>query len=71
MTLLCIVTDTHLAKHRLCCIKFGISLNTNKCAFMVFLGIILGLVDPKKIQAIVQMFVPSNPQQIQVFNKMA
>jgi hypothetical protein len=38
---------------------------------MVFLGIILGLVDPKKIQAIVQMFVPSNPQQIQVFNKMA
>ncbi len=49
MTLLCIVTDTHLAKHRLCCIKFGISLNTNKCAFMVFLGIILGLVVPKGV----------------------
>ncbi len=27
--------------------------------------------NPKKIQAIVQMFVPSNPQQIQVFNWMA
>jgi hypothetical protein len=44
--------DTHLAKHRLCflkCRKFGISLNPNKCAFMVFLGIILGLIVPKGV----------------------
>jgi hypothetical protein len=44
--------DTHLAKHRLCflkCSKFGISLNPNKCAFMVFLGTILGLIVPKGV----------------------
>ncbi len=43
---------------------------------MVFSGIILGfivskgrkLLDPKKIQAIVNMLPPKNPQQIQVFN---
>ncbi len=30
------------------------------------------LLDPKKIQAIVNMFVPTNPQQIQIiFNDMA
>jgi hypothetical protein len=45
---------------------------------MVFLGMILRfivskegkLLDPKKIQAIVQMHVPTNPQKIQVFNGM-
>jgi hypothetical protein len=56
--------DIHLQNRRLCfqkCKEFGISLNPNKCAFMVFLGMILGfiiskegkLLDPMKIQAIV------------------
>ncbi len=46
---------------------------------MVFPGMILGfivsnegkLLDSKKIQAIVNMLPPKNPQQIQVFNGMA
>ncbi len=46
---------------------------------MVFLEMILGfiiskegkLLDPKKIQAIVNIPPPKNPQQIQVFNGMA
>jgi hypothetical protein len=54
-------------------------MNLNKCAFMVFLGMILGfiafkegkLLDPKKIQAIVDMLPRKNPKQIQVFNGMA
>jgi hypothetical protein len=65
--------DIHLQKLKLCfqkCKEFGISLNLDKCAFMVFSGMILGfivskegkLLDPKKIQAIVQMFIPLNPQ---------
>jgi hypothetical protein len=38
--------DIHLVKPKLCfqkCREFGISLNLNKCAFMVFLGMIPGL----------------------------
>jgi hypothetical protein len=43
---------------------------------MVFLRMILEFIvskdyklqDPKKIQAIIQMLIPTNPQQIQVFN---
>jgi hypothetical protein len=54
-------------------------LNPDKCAFMVFLGMILGfiiskerkLMDPKKIQAIINMPPPKNLQHIQVFNGMA
>ncbi len=46
-----------------------ISLNLDKCAFIVFSGMILGLIvlkegkllNPKKIQAIIQMHVPTNP----------
>jgi hypothetical protein len=46
---------------------------------MVFSGMILGfivlkkgkLTNPKKIQVIVNMPPPKNPQQIQVFNGMA
>jgi len=46
---------------------------------MVFLGMILGFIvskegklpNPKKIQAIVNMPPPKNPQQIQIFNGMA
>ncbi len=54
-------------------------MNLDKCAFMVFSGMILGfivskkrkLLDPKKIQAILNMPPPKNPQKIQVFNGMA
>jgi hypothetical protein len=54
------------------CREFGINLNPNKCAFIVFLGMILGfiiskdskLLDSKKIQAIVWMPIPTNAQQI-------
>ncbi len=74
--------ESHLQKLKLCfqkCIEYGISLNINKCAFMVFLGIILGFIISKKkklpnlnkIKAIVNMPPPKNPQQIQVFNGMA
>jgi hypothetical protein len=52
--------DIHLHKLKLCfqkCKEFKISLNPNKCTFMVFLGMILRfiiskqgkLLDPKKI----------------------
>jgi hypothetical protein len=52
--------ESHLWKFRLCfkkCREYGISLNIDKCAFMVFSGTILGfiiskerkLLDPKKI----------------------
>jgi hypothetical protein len=37
--------ESHLQKLKLCfqkCREYGISLNPNKCAFMVFLGMILG-----------------------------
>jgi len=56
--------------------KNGINQNPNKCAVMVFSDMILGFIiskegklrDPKKIQAIVNMPPPKNPQQIQIFN---
>jgi hypothetical protein len=74
--------ESDLHKLRLCfqkCIEYGINMNLNKCAFMVFLRKILGfivskegkLLDPKKIQTIVNMSPPKNPQHIQVFNGMA
>ncbi len=74
--------ESHLQKVKLCfqkCKEYGISLNPKKCAFMVFSGMILGfivskevkLLDPKKIQVIVNMPPPKNPQQIQIFNGMA
>jgi hypothetical protein len=67
--------ESHLQKLGLCfqkCREYGISLNLNKCAFMVVSGMILGfivskegkLLDPKKIQAIVNMPPHKNPQQI-------
>jgi hypothetical protein len=66
----------HLQKLILCfqkCKEYGISLNPDKCAFMVFLRTILGFIvskegkilDPKKIQAIINMPPPKNPQEIQ------
>ncbi len=65
--------DSHLQKLKLCfqkCREYGIGLNPKKCAFMVFLGMILGYIVskegklpyPKKIQAIVNMPPPKNPQ---------
>ncbi len=64
--------ESHLQKLRLCfqkCRERGISLNLDKCAFMVFLGMILGFIvskegklpNPKRIQAIVNMPPPKNP----------
>jgi hypothetical protein len=52
--------ESHLRKLKLCfqkCKEYGINLNPHKCAFMVFLGMILGFIvskegklpDPKKI----------------------
>jgi hypothetical protein len=46
---------------------------------MVFSGLVLGFIESKegkipnfkKVQAIMNMLVPTNPQQIQVFNGMA
>jgi hypothetical protein len=66
--------ENHLQKLRLCfqkCKEYGISLNLDKCAFMVFSWMILGfivskerkLLDPKKIQAIVNMPPPKNPSR--------
>jgi hypothetical protein len=65
---------SHLMKLRLCfqkCKEYKISLNIKKCAFMVFLRLILGFIVSKegkilylkKVQAIVNMLVPRNPQQ--------
>ncbi len=83
MTLRCIVTWRVICKSSNYvfkkCREYGISLNLDKCAFMVFSRRILGfivskerkLLDPKKIQAIVNMPPLKNPQQIQVFNGMA
>jgi hypothetical protein len=58
--------ENHLHNLRLCfqkCKEYGISLNPNKCAFMVFSGMTLGVIVskegklqyPKKIHAIVNM----------------
>ncbi len=73
--------STHLEKFRKCffkCKEFGISLNPEKCAFVVFLRNILGFIvskegkvmDPKKVEALVSMLVPTTPKQIQIFNGM-
>jgi hypothetical protein len=74
--------STHLEKLKKCffkCRENGISLNPNKCAFMVFFGIILGFIiskegktfDLKKIEGLVKMLVSKTLQDIQVFNGMA
>jgi cleavage and polyadenylation specificity factor subunit 1 len=67
--------ESHLMKLKLCfqnCKKYKIRLNLEKCVFMVFSRLILGSIvskegnipDLKKVQAIVNMLVPINPQQI-------
>jgi hypothetical protein len=43
--------DSHLQKFKLCfqkCKEYGISMNLDKCAFMVFLRMILGSIISKK-----------------------
>jgi hypothetical protein len=55
------------------------SSSAEKCAFMVFLRLILGFIVskegkipyPKKVKVIMNMLVPTNPQQIYNFNGMA
>ncbi len=67
--------DNHLMKFRLFfhkCKEYIISVNPKKCAFMVFSRLILRFIifkegtilDRKKVQAIVNMLVPTNPQHI-------
>jgi hypothetical protein len=74
--------STHPKKVKKCslkCREFGISLNPNNCAFMVFSRTILGFIvskegkvmDPKKVEVLVNMQIPTTPQEIQVFNEMA
>ncbi len=74
--------ENHVQKLILCfqkCKEYDINLNIDKCAFMVLSRIILGFIifkerkilDPNKIQAIVNMPPPKNLHQIQVFNGMA
>jgi hypothetical protein len=64
--------ENHLMKLRLYfqkCKEYKVNFNLEKCVFMVFLGLILGFIvskegkilDPKKVQAIVNMQVPTNP----------
>jgi hypothetical protein len=61
------------------CRGFDISLNPNKCAFMVFSRTILRFImskegkvmDLKKVEALANMLVVTTPQEIQVFNEMA
>jgi hypothetical protein len=74
--------STHLEKFRKCFLKyrkFGIILNPKKCIFMVFSRTLLGFIiskkgkvmDPKKVEVLVNMLVPTTSQEIQVFNGMA
>ncbi len=74
--------ESHFMKLKLCfkkCREYKSSLDQDKCAFMVFSRLILRFIvfkerkilDLKKVHAIVNMLVPTNPQQIQVFNGMA
>jgi hypothetical protein len=64
--------STHLKKLKNCFLKwreFGISLNLDKCVFMVFSRIILRFIlskkgkvmDPKKVEASVNMSIPITP----------
>jgi len=65
--------ENHLMKLKLCfqkCKEYRISLNPKKCAFIVFLRLILGFIVskegkilyPKNVQVIVDMPIPTNPQ---------
>jgi hypothetical protein len=72
--------ESLIVKFRLCFKKcrYRINLNLEKCASMVFSGLILGFIvskegkipEPKKVEGIVNMPMLTKPQQIQVFNGM-
>ena len=73
---------THLPKVRFIfeqCRQYGVSLNLDKCIFYVPSGVILGYIvcqadkflDPKKIEALVNMLAPKNVKAIQTFNGLA
>jgi len=73
--------STHLKKFRKCflkCKEYGINLNSEKCAFMVFSRTTSRFIvskesktlNPKKIKILVKMSMPKTPQEIQVFNGM-
>lgn len=73
---------THLNKLILClekCWEYNISLNSEKCLFLMFSGLILGylvskdgkFLDPKKIKVVQHMKQPKIPHDIQVFNGLA
>jgi hypothetical protein len=73
--------STHLEKLKKCFFnyrEFVITLNLDKCAFMVFSRTILGFIvseegkfmDPKKVEALVNMPVPTTLHEIQVSNEM-
>lgn len=75
-------TESHIEKLKKCfekCREFSISLNPDKCMFFAFSGVILGYLvskagkmpDPTKVEAILKMPQPKNPQDIQIFNGMA
>ncbi len=56
--------ENHLQKFRLCfrkCKKYGINLNLDKCAFMVFSGMILGSIISKggKLQDLKKIYKQS------------
>jgi len=64
--------STQLEKLKKCflkCRELSISLNPDRCAFMVFSGTILGFIvskegkvmDPKKVEALVNMLIPTTP----------
>jgi hypothetical protein len=74
--------STHFLKLGKCFLQrreYGISLNPDKCAFMLCSWIILKFIvskegnipNPKKVEALVKMPIPKTPQKIQVFNGMA
>jgi hypothetical protein len=64
--------STHLKNLKKCflkCKEFGINLNLDKCAFMVFSRTILGFImskegksmDLKKVEALINMLIPITP----------
>jgi hypothetical protein len=74
--------ENHLQKLRLCfqkCREYDISLNPNKCAFIVFSKMILGFIvykegklpKSKENTSNRKHVILKNPQQIQVFKGMA
>jgi hypothetical protein len=82
MILLFLMTCPLILKNSKCflkCREYGISLNLDKCAFMLCSWTILGFIvskegkifNPKNVQALVKMLIPKTPQEIQVFNGMA